>query len=108
MTGIAAADRRSFPRSIPGPDQFPIAIHSRSRTTHGNAAKAGTVSRSSAAAAQNPAAIYHVRARYHLSEAAHIAESAAWQRRFAADQGLYARYASLFQTYRDWLARPTR
>jgi hypothetical protein len=58
--------------------------------------------------AQNPTAIAQVRARYQLSEAAHLAEFAAWQRRFAADQALYARYTMLFRSYRDWLARPRR
>jgi hypothetical protein len=49
-----------------------------------------------------------VRARYHLSETAHLAEAAAWQRRFSADPALFARYSSLFQSYREWLARPRR
>lgn len=58
--------------------------------------------------ATRPSEIAAVRARYGLDEASHAAESDAWQRRFAADQALFARFKSLFDEYRAWLARTAR
>jgi hypothetical protein len=55
--------------------------------------------------AQSPAAIGAVRARYGLDEPAHRRQAEEWQRRFAADGELYARYTAMFQSYREWLAR---
>jgi hypothetical protein len=52
-----------------------------------------------------PAAVPQVRARYGLDEAALRGEQALWQQRFSNDRELFARYAALFQHYRDWLER---
>jgi hypothetical protein len=55
-----------------------------------------------------PSALPAIRARYGLDEAAHAAENEAWQRLFAADAALYARYGGLLAHYRDWLAKTAR
>jgi hypothetical protein len=62
----------------------------------------------SAEIAVAPSAVAHVRGRYGLDEASHRAEAEEWGRRFAVDKELFARYGSLFQSYRDWLARSGR
>ena len=62
----------------------------------------------SAEIAVKPAAVAQVRGRYGLDEASHRAEAEEWGRRFSADKELFARYGGLFQSYRDWLARPAR
>src|SRR5262249_37901645 len=53
--------------------------------------------------AASPAETSAVRARYGLDDAAHFAERDEWHRRFVADTDLYARYAHLFQVFRDYL-----
>ena len=55
-----------------------------------------------------PTKIGEVRARYGLDEASHRAEAERWQRLFAADKDLFARYTEAFQRYREWLARGRR
>jgi hypothetical protein len=52
-----------------------------------------------------PAALVTVRTRYGLDETAHRHEQELWQTRFSADSALFARYAALFQQYREWLER---
>jgi hypothetical protein len=59
----------------------------------------------SAEIAAAPKAAPQVRVRYGLDEASYTAEMAAWQRQWSADKELFERFAGLYQTYREWLAK---
>lgn len=53
-------------------------------------------------------ALPETQARYGLTEATYKVEAAVWQQRFAASPALHQRWVTLYQTYRDWLAKKPR
>jgi hypothetical protein len=50
-----------------------------------------------------PSATPTILARYDLDEPASASEGLLWQQRFASDRELYAKFAALVETYKEWL-----
>jgi hypothetical protein len=58
--------------------------------------------------AANPPFAAAIRTRYGFDGPGYESEVAAWQRRFAETEGLYARFTEAYEAYSSWLKRAAR